>query len=120
MPVEIGMCVAVNPPGGGTWGDCTTFEWDGIVEAWNGAVNGGTDPNEAFNQFCLTDPNDPMNSDILDKCIGLFRGCLSLEEEDTKLLDPAGGGAFQSRKLWAESLGVSFPALNTDAIHGLE
>jgi hypothetical protein len=110
LPEELGMCVPVNPLGGGSWGDCGLLDWDGIKLAWNGAVEAGTDPNEALSNHCLADPSDPQNSETLEKCVGLFRGCLSLVEQDTGLLDPA-GGAFQSRKAWAESLGTQLPSL---------
>ncbi len=116
MPVEIGLCVPVTSLEGGSWGDCSLLDWDGVKAAWNGAVEGGTDPNTALNAFCLTDPEDPQNSDILPRCEGLNRGCLSLEEQDTGLLDPA-GGAFFSRQAWAESVGVEIPFLDATSLH---
>jgi hypothetical protein len=108
LPEALGMCVPVNPLGGGTWGDCSIFDWDGIKLAWNGAVEAETDPNVALNEHCLENPSDPQNSETLPKCEGLFRGCLSLAESDAGLLDPA-GGAFQSRTAWAASIGLALP-----------
>jgi hypothetical protein len=108
LPEELGMCVPISPLGGGTWGDCGIFDWDGIKLAWNGAVEAGTDPNVALNDHCLETPSDPQNSETLPKCIGLFRGCLSLAESDSGLLDPS-GGAFQSRTAWAASIGLQLP-----------
>ena len=108
LPEALGMCVPVNPLGGGTWGDCSIFDWDGIKLAWNGAVEAETDPNVALNEHCLETPSDPQNSATLPRCEGLFRGCLSLAESDAGLLDPA-GGAFLSRTAWAASIGLTLP-----------
>lgn len=76
VPEEVGMCVPVTLEAGGAWGDCTILNWDGIKSALNGVT-----PIESFNNLCLETPEDPMNSDIKDVCIGFFKGCLSAQEK---------------------------------------
>lgn len=100
VPESVGMCMPILPAGGGnlelgngatsgaTWGDCTVFAWEELLTSWNAAAPNGEDAiNVAFNEFCLTDPLDPPNSGINDKCVGFFFGCITLAME-AELMDP--------------------------------
>jgi hypothetical protein len=68
-------------------GDCRGFDWDGIKRAWNDAVISGIDPDLEVNNYCLETPDDPSNSEIKSYCLGLFHGCISLEEREAGLLE---------------------------------
>lgn len=109
VPPNIGMCVPVTPQAGGTWGDCSIFDWTGIKQAWNGAIEAGDDPTIALDNHCLENPENPLLSPVKDICLGLFGGCISLEEENTGLIVPS--TAYRSRGLWARSLGMDLPDL---------
>lgn len=109
VPVEVGMCVPVNPPAGGTWDDCRTFDWVGIQTAWNDKADAAA-ANAAWDQFCLDTPDDPDNAEVLPKCMGYFRGCISNEEEAAKLQD-YGAAPFVNRQAFAKRLGVELPEL---------
>jgi hypothetical protein len=100
VPAEVGMCVPVQPLAGGTWGDCRLLDWEGIQGAWNAAIAGGTNPNDALEDYCLVNPDDPQNSAIKDSCLGLFRGCISREERDSKLPEPT-ASALPSTSMWS-------------------
>lgn len=82
---SLGMCVPVNPIAGGTWSDCRDFDWEAIKSVWSTAIADGSDPQTAFNNFCLTTPSDPDNSPLTDICIGLSRGCISLQDKEAGL-----------------------------------
>lgn len=111
VPVEVGMCVPVVPAGGGTWADCTLYDHDGLVAAYN-AETTPEGQETAFNNFCLVTPADPMNSDITPECEGLFRGCISLAKE-LELVDV--GGAIFNKEAWATRNGLDMKALNPAA-----
>jgi hypothetical protein len=89
MPAGLGMCVPVEPLQGGSWGDCSLLDWDGIRDNWNSALEAHVDPVQSFESYCLVAPADPT-SDVLERCQGLFRGCLSLEEIHESLPMPNG------------------------------
>ena len=110
LPAELGMCVPVAPLSGGSWGDCSAFDWDGIRSRWDAAVLEGTDPVAAFRNHCLESPADPSNSPVFDRCIGLFRGCISLSEAEEVLDLPTGETLMFSRS-WISTLGVGRPFL---------
>ncbi len=95
VPDTVGLCMPIVPNNGGdlligngasagaTFGDCSIFEWEGLRDAWNAAAPMGTAAADAaFNQFCLSNPNDPANSVFLPKCVGIFFACVSLATED--------------------------------------
>ncbi len=110
VPSTIGMCVPVTSNDGGSWADCEEYDHDGLVAVYNAA----TTPEEqetAFNNFCLVDPADP-ETDITPNCLGLFRGCISLEKE-TELVDV--GGAIFNKEAWAARNGIELKALNPEA-----
>ncbi len=118
VPNAVGMCVPVNPAGGGTWDDCRLFDWVGIQTAWNGKADVDA-ANAAFDQFCLTTPDDPMNSDVKTECLGFYRGCISIEEENAQLQD-YGAAPMMNRKARAARLHIDLPdMLNTSALQGL-
>jgi hypothetical protein len=109
LPSELGMCVPVTPLAGGSWGDCSGFDWDGIRQRWDDAVLEGSDPVAAFRNHCLESPADPTNSPVFDRCIGLFRGCISLSESEQVLQAPT-GETLLSRRSWISTLGVGRPS----------
>lgn len=111
MPAQVGMCVPVSPLSGGSWGDCREFDWDGIRTRWDAAVDEGSDPVAAFRNHCLESPADPSNSPVFGRCIGLFRGCVSLSEAEEVLQSPTGGN-FWSSRVWISNLGVDRPTLS--------
>ncbi len=111
LPAALGMCVPVLPLSGGSWGDCSAFDWDGIRERWDDAVLEGSDPVAAFRNHCLESPADPTNSPVFDRCIGLFRGCISLSEAEQVLEVPTGGAMLMSRRSWISTLGVGRPTM---------
>ena len=115
LPVDLGMCVPVQPLAGGTWSDCREFDWDGIGQRWHTAVLEGSDPVAAFRAHCLATPADPSRSAVFDHCLGLFRGCVSLGEVDEVLQIPT-GGALLSRRSWIESLDPGRPSLEANAL----
>lgn len=80
VPESVGMCTSTAD-----WDDCRTFDWDGIQLAWNTAITNGTDPETAFNQFCYGTPTPDVNDVIFDSCVGYFRGCISLAEQEAGL-----------------------------------
>jgi len=82
---SVGMCVPINPEAGGTWSDCRDFQWDTIKLVWNDAIAARTNPQTAFNEFCLENPGDPASSPLNAACIGLTRGCIRLQERATGL-----------------------------------
>lgn len=84
----VGMCVPTTPAGGGSWGDCRAFDWDGLKAAWNAAIAAGGSTSDAFGEFCLEDPSSPDTSDIRARCLGYFRGCISLAEKAAGLPIP--------------------------------
>ncbi len=118
IPASTGMCVPVMASGGGqtlllgngatagpTWGDCTLFEWELLRDSWNAAAPNGQDAvNTAFDNFCLSTPSDPSNSTILDRCIGYFYGCLSVQMTD-ELLPPAAASNFSLRSIRERYMG---------------
>ncbi len=115
VPVEVGMCVpTISVAGdGGSWADCTVYDHDGLVAAYNAETtpDGQT---TAFNNFCLETPADPANSEITPECLGFFRGCISLEKE-AELVDV--GGAIFNKEAWAGRHGVditTIPAVVAD------
>ncbi len=112
LPASLGMCVPVHPLSGGSWGDCSDFDWVGIRSRWDAAILEGSDPVAAFRNHCLESPADPNNSPVLDRCIGLFRGCVSLSEAEQVLDIPAGGARF-AQQTWISSLGVTRPSLQS-------
>jgi len=77
-PPVVGFCVPTLPVAGGTWGDCTEFDWDGLKAEW---LDGAADPEQRaklFESRCLSEPSQPAQFE--DVCLGLRRGCISLEE----------------------------------------
>ena len=93
------MCVPVSPLSGGSWGDCSQLDWQGIKSIWSEASALGEDGLQAVNDFCL----DPQSSGILDHCVGMFRGCLSLAEIE-QAMPGLGRNSFWMRDLlqgWA-------------------
>lgn len=110
LPASLGMCVPVMPSSGGSWGDCTAFDWEGIRSTWDDAVEAGSDPVAAFRAHCLESPADPTNSPVFDQCMGLFRGCISISEAEQVLQIPT-GGALMSRRSWIATLGFDRPNL---------
>ena len=85
VDASVGLCVPTDLVGGGSWSDCREFAWEAIKAAWSDALTAGTDPQSAFNEFCLLEPADPDNSALKDVCVGLYRGCISLEEREMGL-----------------------------------
>lgn len=113
VPAEVGMCVPTLSNEGGSWADCTAYDHDGLVAAYNAETtpDGQT---TAFNNFCLVTPEDPTNSEVTPECLGLFRGCISLEKEND-LVDV--GGAIFNKEAWAARHGVvitTIPAVVAD------
>lgn len=84
VPDDIGMCTP-TVLGAIEYGDCATFEWEGMQAAWNDKADGAAAV-AGYNAFCVTpDPTDPMKPGTLkEKCVGLFRGCISTTERITK------------------------------------
>jgi hypothetical protein len=85
VDATVGMCVPINLGNGATWSDCSEFFWEDIKTVWSDALAAGTDPQTAFNDFCLVDPTDPDNSPLRDACVGLARGCIRSLEIETGL-----------------------------------
>ncbi len=79
-PSSIGMCVPVSNNKGTEWGDCSLLDWDGMKAAWADAADGPEAQSTALNNFCLVEPENPSTSEILERCRGLWNGCLSLDE----------------------------------------
>lgn len=112
VPASVGMCMPVESRGGtfildsglstnaptNTWGNCRTFAWGEIKASWNAAAPNGIDAaNAAFDAVCISLPNEP-GARFLQKCIGFFYGCISLEEESS-LDTPAGSTAVSGGQL---------------------
>ena len=112
LPSNLGMCVPVYPLSGGSWGDCSELDWDGIRSTWQSAISEGSDPVLAFRNHCLESPADPDNSPVLARCIGLFRGCVSLSEAE-EVLDIPTGGALLFQQTQISSLGGVRPSLQS-------
>ena len=82
---QVGLCVPVTNASGGSFGDCRLLDWDGIKTALAEAQSRGLEQQEALDEFCLVNPEDPVSSPVKDICRGLYRGCLSLQEMEAGL-----------------------------------
>ena len=112
LPRSLGMCVPVHPLSGGSWGDCNSLDWEGIRSRWQDAIAVGSDPVAAFRNHCLESPADPDNSPVLDDCMGLFRGCVSLAEAEEVLAIPTAGARF-FQQTQISTLGAIRPTLQS-------
>ncbi len=105
VPEVVGICSPIRAEGGqvaltngakgelGLRGSCVKYELDGLAAAWNAAAPNGADAaNAALLAFCLSDAENPMTASINASCMGFFAACTSIEFENSKLDDPAGGG----------------------------
>lgn len=71
MPDSVGMCVPAE-----AGDDCTELDWDGILAATE------QDGEEGYNLFCTGTAEPTNQTDTFPRCMGMFRGCLSLEALD--------------------------------------
>ncbi len=89
VSADIGMCVPIVPIDNGalllvngaqvpdSFGDCSLFDWLGLKEAWNDAApNGYGAAQQAFDDFCLSNPDNPFVSQVYSRCQGFFFGCV--------------------------------------------
>ncbi len=84
MNAGVGLCVPTAATSA-DWGNCRQFAWESIKSVWTGALAAGEDPQTAFDAFCLLDPANPETSPLRDACLGMMRGCISLEEREDGL-----------------------------------